>query len=232
MTAIHDPSLDAYVVSPDEQRRRAKLVRDMRRHPSTARVFAPAAAVQQPEPLAEPEPAPPPPIVEPTPLPFINGQDTVLVPLPSRPAPDKITVSFVIREATRHFGFSERLIKSERRWRDLVNARMIAVWAAKEISGLSYPEIGRRFGDRDHSTIIHAVRKIRKHIADGDDLGLRALRFMDYVKREGEFATSIRAVGKTGGTEAGSLNRADACAINEAGRDDVCRVDPTLVEAP
>lgn len=56
---------------------------------------------------------------------------------------------------------------SHRRQADIVRARQFAMWRAKNETLRSYPEIGRRFGGRDHSTAIAAVRKIDKLIAAG-----------------------------------------------------------------
>ena len=49
----------------------------------------------------------------------------------------------------------------EKRW---AHPRQEAMYLARELSGVTYPQIGRHFGDRDHSTAIHAVRKITKRM--------------------------------------------------------------------
>ena len=51
---------------------------------------------------------------------------------------------------------------SARRARQIARPRQIAMFLAKNLTSLSYPEIGRRFGNRDHTTIMHAVRKIEE----------------------------------------------------------------------
>ncbi|BBB99379.1 hypothetical protein M2192_001178 [Bradyrhizobium elkanii USDA 61] len=51
-------------------------------------------------------------------------------------------------------------MKSSRRTAKIVNARQIAMYLAKKITSRSLPDIGRRFGGRDHTTVLHAVRKI------------------------------------------------------------------------
>ncbi|MBD5538815.1 MAG: chromosomal replication initiator DnaA [Desulfovibrio sp.] len=53
-------------------------------------------------------------------------------------------------------------ILGARRRPDLVLARQVAMYLCRRKLGLSYPELGRAFGGRDHSTVIHAVKKIRK----------------------------------------------------------------------
>ena len=51
---------------------------------------------------------------------------------------------------------------SQRRSRPLARPRQIAMFLAKKMTTRSLPEIGRRFGNRDHTTVIHAVRKVEE----------------------------------------------------------------------
>lgn len=53
-------------------------------------------------------------------------------------------------------------LKSDRRTADVVRPRMIAVWLTKKHTQQSLPQIGRRFGGRDHTTVLHSVRAIDK----------------------------------------------------------------------
>ena len=55
--------------------------------------------------------------------------------------------------------FSSDLL-STRLTRTIVNPRQVAIYLAKMLTPRSLPEIGRRFGGRDHTTVLHAVRKI------------------------------------------------------------------------
>jgi hypothetical protein len=59
---------------------------------------------------------------------------------------------------------------SARRTAPLVRARMMAVYLAKKLTKKSLPEIGRRFGGRDHTTILHSVRKIEAERAINPEL--------------------------------------------------------------
>jgi chromosomal replication initiator protein len=59
-----------------------------------------------------------------------------------------------------HFGIPFREMTSARRSRHIVRPRQIAMYLAKELTGRSYPEIGRMFGHRDHTTILHGARLI------------------------------------------------------------------------
>lgn len=54
----------------------------------------------------------------------------------------------------------------ERRQAPVVHARQVAMYLAKVLTGRSTPEIGRRFGGRDHTTILHAIKKIKRECGD------------------------------------------------------------------
>ena len=51
---------------------------------------------------------------------------------------------------------------SARRAREVARPRQIAMYIAKQLTPRSLPEIGRRFGGRDHTTVIHAIKQIEK----------------------------------------------------------------------
>ena len=55
-------------------------------------------------------------------------------------------------------------ILSQRRHRSVVWPRQIGMYLAKQLTSRSLPEIGRRFGNRDHTTVLHAIRKIEGEI--------------------------------------------------------------------
>ena len=77
-----------------------------------------------------------------------------------------VTVRAIIDVASELFNIPlEQIIGGSRR-RNLVDARQIAMYVTRNMTDLSYPEIGRAFGDRDHTTVIHAVRKIERHMTE------------------------------------------------------------------
>lgn len=61
-----------------------------------------------------------------------------------------------------YFKISRQALRSPCRKAHLVRARHIAMYLAKALTVYSLPEIGRRFGDRDHTTALHGVRKIKR----------------------------------------------------------------------
>jgi len=74
--------------------------------------------------------------------------------------PRRITAQQIIAISAEHFGFSIEELTGPSRRRPLVIARQIAMYLFRELTDFSYPAIGREFGDRDHTTVIHAVEKI------------------------------------------------------------------------
>lgn len=68
----------------------------------------------------------------------------------------------IMEAVARHYGLSADDLVGDKRHPQLVLARQIAMYACRRHLGLSYPELGRAFGGRDHSTVIHAVKKIEK----------------------------------------------------------------------
>ncbi len=71
-----------------------------------------------------------------------------------------------------HFGIKISDLKSAKRLKALVLPRQIAMYLSRQLTSLSFPEIGDRFGGKDHSTIIHAIKKIEKKMEE--DLQLRS----------------------------------------------------------
>lgn len=76
------------------------------------------------------------------------------------PAAGSVTVEAVMRLVARHFGLKVAELKGPRRHKALARARMIAIYLARELTGMSYPALGAAFGGRDHTTMLHAVRRI------------------------------------------------------------------------
>ena len=58
----------------------------------------------------------------------------------------------------------------ERRTRSVARPRQIAMYLCKQLTTRSYPDIGRRFGGRDHTTVLHAVKKIDQLMAEDEQI--------------------------------------------------------------
>jgi len=74
----------------------------------------------------------------------------------------RLTIDEIQKKVCDHYRISYREMTSERRAREVARPRQIAMYLAKQLTQRSLPEIGRRFGGRDHTTVIHAVRKIEE----------------------------------------------------------------------
>ncbi len=72
----------------------------------------------------------------------------------------RIKIDDILKVVGRHYNVSKNDLLSPRRARSVVVPRQIGMYLAKKLTSRSLPEIGRRFGGRDHSTVLHAVRKI------------------------------------------------------------------------
>ena len=74
----------------------------------------------------------------------------------------KITIEEIQKKVAEHFNIRLTDMHSPRRSRSVARPRQIAMYLAKSITSRSLPEIGRKFGGRDHTTVMHAVKKIEE----------------------------------------------------------------------
>ncbi len=89
----------------------------------------------------------------------------------------RVTIDEIQKRVAEHFKIRQAEMVSARRARAVARPRQIAMYLAKQLTPRSLPEIGRRFGGRDHTTVIHAVKQIEKlRAADSEiDADVRAL---------------------------------------------------------
>ncbi len=81
-----------------------------------------------------------------------------------------ITVEQIQKVVAEHFNLKPADLKSSKRLKNFVQARQIAIWLCRDMTNLSYPDIGSKFGGKDHSTVIHAVKKIDLALKDDTKL--------------------------------------------------------------
>ena len=86
-----------------------------------------------------------------------------LIPDSSQP---EITAATIMAQTAAYFGQSMEELCGSSRSRVLVNARQIAMYLCRELTDLSLPKIGQQFGGRDHTTVMHADKKIRQLMAE------------------------------------------------------------------
>ncbi|MDF2049096.1 MULTISPECIES: chromosomal replication initiator protein DnaA [unclassified Arthrobacter] len=78
----------------------------------------------------------------------------------------EITSSQILQQTADYFKLSMEELCSKSRTRTLVTARQIAMYLCRELTDMSLPKIGQELGGRDHTTVIHADRKIRELMAE------------------------------------------------------------------
>ncbi|MDD2364626.1 MAG: chromosomal replication initiator protein DnaA [Desulfuromonadaceae bacterium] len=91
----------------------------------------------------------------------------------------EITVELIQKTVADYFDVKITDIKSDKRLKNIVQARQIAIWFSRDMTKSSYPDIGQKFGDRDHSTIIHSFKKIDKSIAEEPKIS----RIIDEIRK-------------------------------------------------
>ena len=82
------------------------------------------------------------------------------------PGPTGLSVETIQREVASYFEVKLHDLKGPKRHRAVSHPRLIAMYLSRQLTQMSYPEIGSRFGGKDHSTVISAVRKIERKIAE------------------------------------------------------------------
>ena len=84
--------------------------------------------------------------------------------------PRRIRIEDIQKVVATHYNVSKTDLLSARRTRTIVRPRQIAMYLAKTMTPRSFPEIGKRFGGRDHTTVLHAVRKVEELAAADETL--------------------------------------------------------------
>ena len=84
--------------------------------------------------------------------------------------PRRVRIDDILRTVSKHYGVNRGDLLSGRRNRSIMRPRQIGMYLAKLLTSRSLPEIGRRFGNRDHTTVLHAIRKIEQLMNDDNQL--------------------------------------------------------------
>jgi chromosomal replication initiator protein len=72
----------------------------------------------------------------------------------------RVTIDEIQRKVAEHFNIRLSDLIGPKRLRAYARPRQVAMWLAKQLTNRSLPEIGRKFGGRDHTTVMHGVRRI------------------------------------------------------------------------
>ncbi len=84
--------------------------------------------------------------------------------------PEKVSIDLIMRMVGRFYGVSKLDIVSSRRTANIVKPRQVSMYLAKQLTPRSLPDIGRRMGNRDHTTILHGMRKIERLLRTNQQL--------------------------------------------------------------
>ncbi len=103
--------------------------------------------------------------------------------IPEEGGPE-ITGSTIMAQTASYFSLSVDDICGSSRSRVLVNARQIAMYLCRELSELSLPKIGQAFGGRDHTTVMHADRKIRQLMAERRSIYNQVTELTNRIKQQ------------------------------------------------
>lgn len=74
----------------------------------------------------------------------------------------RLAVSAIQAAVAKHFTIPLAEMTSDRRFRAVARPRQVAMYLSSLLTGRSLPDIGQRFGGRDHTTVIHAIKQIEK----------------------------------------------------------------------
>jgi chromosomal replication initiator protein len=96
----------------------------------------------------------------------LSVAENVLADLLTDTQPRPITPELIMTKTSDMFGFSIDDLCGKSRRRPLVTARQVGMYVFRELTEMSYPQIAREFGGRDHTTVIHAVEKIRTQMKE------------------------------------------------------------------
>ncbi len=91
----------------------------------------------------------------------------------------RITIEEIQKAVVAHYNLKFADMQSKRRSRVVARPRQVAMYLAKQLTPRSLPEIGRRFGGRDHTTVMHAVRKVEELMGEDETIA----RDVDLLRR-------------------------------------------------
>lgn len=96
----------------------------------------------------------------------------------------EITAAAIIAQTANYYGLSIDDLCGQSRSRVLVTARQIAMYLCRELTDMSLPKIGQQFGGRDHTTVMHANRKIRELMAERRSIYNQVTELTSRIKQQ------------------------------------------------
>nr|WP_281352326.1 chromosomal replication initiator protein DnaA [Phytoactinopolyspora alkaliphila] len=113
-----------------------------------------------------------------------NLAEVVLRDLVSNDTGPEITAATIMAQTAGYFGLTIEDLQGTSRSRVLVTARQIAMYLCRELTDLSLPKIGQHFGGRDHTTVMHAQRKIRTLMAERRSVFNQVTELTNRIKQQ------------------------------------------------
>ena len=95
---------------------------------------------------------------------------------------NRVTVSEIIKFISRHYGLKVSEIKSRNNSKHISFPRQVAMYLCKQLTNSSYPDIGKQFNNKHHSTVIHSVKKIAHLRAQEPDIDRTVQGFIDHFR--------------------------------------------------
>jgi chromosomal replication initiator protein len=117
-----------------------------------------------------------------TPIELSLAEEVLRDFIPDGSGPE-ITADQIMVSTADYFGVSLEDLRGHSRSRVLVNARQVAMYLCRELTELSLPRIGQAFGGRDHTTVMHADRKIRQQMAERRSLYNQIAELTNRIKQ-------------------------------------------------
>lgn len=102
-----------------------------------------------------------------------------------------ITIGQIQSVVAREFGVPVIEMTSDRRDAEATKVRHLAMYLARELTGHSYPRIGRAFGRRDHTTVMHGVKRALDWIAYDPALAARVERLKEHLSGGGDGQAAV-----------------------------------------
>ena len=94
-----------------------------------------------------------------------------------------ITIDFIQRCVAEEYGVSVADLKLKRRNKTIVLPRQVAMYLSRDLTDLSFPEIGNYFGGKDHTTVLHSYNKIKKELCSDDLLKDKVQRIIQIIQQ-------------------------------------------------
>lgn len=88
------------------------------------------------------------------------------------PRPKRITIESIQKAVAKYYDLEVSEILSKKRNKQMVFPRHVAMYLCRKLTDASYPQIGDQFGGRDHTTVIHAIEKMERHILEDRELSV------------------------------------------------------------